>query len=118
MIHCRSAPAWAVTSTKSYERYCKGHGELRARPKINFLNYIGKQPGWSAAKPEKTWANFQDRRRTNRKMVIPSEAAMQHASTLAPEASDQAKYSRRPEETKIEWLTRGYFAFVNSMGTN
>jgi hypothetical protein len=49
-------------------------------------------------------------------MVVPSESAMQEAAAAAPSDSSQPTLSRRQEESKAEWLTKGFFAFTNAIG--
>ena len=97
---------------KEYERYCGENGEFRPRPANHFINFLAKQHGWTAGKPQNTWVSFQDTRNRSRKIVIPSDGVMQEAASSAPADSEQAKLVRGQEESKIEWLTRGYFAFA------
>lgn len=98
-----------------YSRWCGRNGEIRPRPSNHFINFIAKQPGWRAGKSEATWNSFQDRSVKKRKMVVPSDAAMQESADLAPPDSPQSKMSRKPDELKTDWLTRGYYAFMNAM---
>lgn len=100
---------------KVYERWCRIEGEFRPRPSNHFLNFMGKQYGWSAAKPESTWVSFQDKRVKQRKMVVPPESHVEDVARTAPPGSRQADLVRRPDETKTEWLTKGFFAFSEAM---
>lgn len=98
-----------------YGKWCSRNGEIRPRPSNHFINFVGKLPGWRAGQSEATWHHFQDRTVKKRKMVIPSDAAMQEANALPQADEAQIKLARSPSETKVEWLTRGYFTFMNAM---
>jgi len=95
-----------------YAAWCRRNGELRARPSKDFINYLKKLPGWRAANSEATYRNFQDRTYKKRKMVIPSDADM---ASAAKTGRAQAELLRKPDESKTEWLTRGFFAFQNAI---
>lgn len=99
-----------------YERWCRSNGEIRPRPSNHFINFIAKQPGWTAGRSEATWTHFQDKSIKKRKMVVPCDKSMQEAAALAPSGSKQPELMRLPEQTKMEWLTTGHFAFVDALG--
>jgi putative DNA primase/helicase len=99
-----------------YEDWCKRQGEFRPRPANHFLNYIGKQPGWSSGKPESTWSTLKDKSIKSRKMVVPGVQAMTDAVKHAPPASVQHDLPRDRFGTKAEWLTACFFEFERAMG--
>ena len=98
-----------------YEGWCKRQGEFRPRPANHFVNYIGKQAGWSAGKSDATWLTLKDKTIRNRKMVLPSTDAMTAALKNAPPGSQQTNLMRDRFESKAEWLTACFFAFEYAM---
>lgn len=95
-----------------YEDWCKRQGEFRPRPANHFINYIGKQVGWSAGKPVTTWANLKDKSARSRKMVIPSDVALVSAS----HSPAQKDFALDRFSGKAEWLTACFFAFEAAAG--
>lgn len=100
---------------KVYEDWCKRQGEFRPRPSNHFMNYIGKQPGWTAGRSEPSWFTRTDRRIKNRKMVVPSQQGMADALKHAPPAHKQHDLLRDRYGSKAEWLTECFFEFERSM---
>lgn len=100
---------------KVYEDWCRRQGEFRPRPSNHFLNFIGKQAGWTAGKPESTWVTLTDRTIKGRKMVVPGVQAMADAARHAPAGSPQQDLARDRFGTKAEWLTACFFAFEKAM---
>lgn len=95
----------------AYEAWCKVNGEFRPRPMNHFINYLGKQPGWTAGKPEFTWRSMRDKSPANRKMVVPASDAVAGAVKLAPAGHAQVDLTRDKFGSKAEWLTQSFFAF-------
>jgi putative DNA primase/helicase len=95
-----------------YEDWCKRQGEFRPRPSNHFINYIGKQVGWSAGKPVTTWVHLKDSTARSRKMVIPSAAAIVAAS----HGPAQKDFALDRFSSKAEWLTACFFAFEAAAG--
>lgn len=95
----------------AYESWCKANGEFRPRPMNHFINYLGKQPGWTAGKPEFTWRSMRDKSPANRKMVVPASDAVAGAVKLAPAGHAQVDLTRDKFGSKAEWLTQSFFAF-------
>lgn len=98
-----------------YEDWCKRNGEFRPRPSNHFINFIAKQTGWSAGRPEKTWTTLVDKTLRNRKMIIPPDKEMLDAQKNATEASRQHDLAREKFSTKAEWLTACFFEFESAM---
>ena len=86
-----------------YKDWCQEQGEYRPRPQNQFLNFIRKQPGWTAGEAQATWKTLHDRKKHSRKMVIPSEQALA--------AHPGGTLARENYPTKQEWLTACHFAF-------
>lgn len=101
---------------KVYEDWCKRQGEFRPRPSNHFMNYIGKQAGWTAGRSEPSWVTRTDRRIKTRKMVVPSAQAMADALKHAPPAHRQHDLQRDRFGSKAEWLTECFFEFERAMG--
>lgn len=110
-----------------YERWCRMSGEIRPRPMNQFIGYLAKLQGWQAGASVRTLDNLTEHAKAagqfkNRKMVIPSETAMNEVLKLSPKGSRQEMLMQRTDEPKYLWLTRGFFAFdqaVNeSVGAN
>ncbi len=94
---------------REYERWCTQRGE-RARRAQELIGLCGKRHQWEAGKTQNTWVNLRDKTYKKRKMVVPSEAALQ-ASLKTHPSSDQDRFQRERFQTKTDWLTLGYFAF-------
>ena len=97
-----------------YERWCELNGE-RKRGAKDLISLCGKTAGWSAGKSHPTWVNLNDRTIRNRKMVIPSEAAMAESLRLCRSGA-QTRHQRDRYGSKAEWLAAGYFSFSTSAG--
>lgn len=108
-------PCLGSSLYRVYEDWCKRQGEFRPRPANHFLNFFAKQPGWSAAKPENTWSTLIDKTPKNRKMVVPSLAAVAESIKTAPAASPLHQLHREQFSTKAEWLTACFFAFEDAI---
>lgn len=93
-----------------YQDWCRKQGEFRTLSQNQFLSFIRKQPGWTAGEAQATWKTLHDRKKHNRKMVIPSEPALA--------AHQGGPLAREKYTTKQEWLTACYFAFATSVETN
>jgi putative DNA primase/helicase len=98
-----------------YEDWCKRNGEFRPRPSNHFINFLAKQPGWTAGRPEKTWVTMADKTVRNRKMVVPADKDQIEALRLATDSHKQADLAREKFGTKAEWLTACFFAFESAM---
>ena len=98
-----------------YESWCKVNGEFRPRPANHFLNYLGKQPGWTAGKSDATWTNMRDKTVKNRKMVVPAAEDVAAAMKHAPPGSDLVNLTRDKFGSKAEWLTQCFFAFEQAV---
>lgn len=95
----------------AYEAWCKRQGEFRPRPANHFMNFMAKQPGWTAGRSEFTWTNMRDKSPKNRKMVVPAPESMAESLKLAPEGSEMRNLARQCFGSKAEWLTACFFAF-------
>lgn len=105
---------------KLYERWCRVNGEIRPRPSNHFIGHLTKIHGWTAGRSERTYHSLHPDKVNgghfkNRKMVVPSEAAVQESVRYAGEGSVQHQLIKRPDENKSLWLTRGFFAFENAI---
>lgn len=98
-----------------YEAWCKANGEFRPRPANHFLNYLGKQPGWTAGKSNPTWASMRDKAIRNRKLVVPATEDVAAAMKYAPPGSDLVNLTRDKFGSKAEWLTQCFFAFEQAI---
>jgi len=101
-------PCLGSTLYASYERWCKQQGEFRPRPANQFINFLGKRPGWSAGMAQPVWKNLNDRTPWRAKMVIPSDAALTNAAKHPGFRDDLA---REKFSSKMDWLTACRFAF-------
>ena len=98
-----------------YEAWCKRQGEFRPRPANHFLNFLAKQPGWTAGRSESTWVSFSDKTIKNRKMVVPSTEAMIESIKYDRAGGDQKNLQRAAFDSKTHWLTAGFLAFARGM---
>lgn len=89
-----------------YRGWCERTGE-RVRPSKELIGHLGKLPGWRAAESMPTWRSSRDMQTTNRKMVVPPEAAVlasvEHCAT-----GMQEKLIRAAFATQKDWLTAGF----------
>lgn len=109
-------PCLGSSLYRVYESWCKNNGEFRHRPANQFIGFIGKIHNWAAGRPVKTRVTLNDKKIKNRKLVIPSEYDMNEAVKRSGEYSKQHELLRQPEELKVDWATRCFFAFENSVG--
>jgi len=93
----------------AYERWCESHGE-RKRGAKELISLANKLPGWRAGVSTPTYVSLTDRTTKNRKMVIPSAAAVADAVRHC-RTGEQAKLLRDRFESQAEWLTACFFAF-------
>lgn len=99
-----------------YCRWCEKFGE-RVRPAKELIGHLGKLPGWRAAESMPTWRASNDMQTANRKMVVPSEAAM--LATLDGDANPlQETLLRAAHRTQKDWLTAGFEAFRQVLHPN
>lgn len=112
-------PCLGSSLYRIYVRWCRQNGEMRPRPSNHFINFLGRQPGWTAGKSEKLYVDLRAENRGNyvsRKMVVPSDEAMLASWKLAPGKAGQ--FIKSDTQSKAEWLTIGYFAFEDAMGAD
>ncbi len=97
-----------------YRKWCDRVGERDMGDK-RLIGHLKKIHGWTAGQSEPTWRNFNDRITTNRKMVVPSKAAMtqaiEHCGTGAQEKLHPDQFA-----TKKDWLTHCFFQFRDAAG--
>ncbi|MBK1719199.1 DUF5906 domain-containing protein [Thiocystis violacea] len=94
-----------------YRRWCEQRGE-RTRRMQDLIGHVSKLHGWRAGKTQNTWRHFQDKTNHKRKLVIPSSSAIERAIAADPK---QAVYRESAFKEQIEWLTSGYFAFLDAV---
>lgn len=97
-----------------YRKWCDRVGERDLGDK-RLIGHLKKLHGWSAGQSEPTWRSEVDMATTNRKMVVPSRAAMTEALNHASGAQ-QEKLHPDQFTTKKDWLTRGFFVFREAAG--
>jgi putative DNA primase/helicase len=90
----------------------RGFNNIRNQKKL--IGHLAKIPGWSAGKSINTKKSFSDPTRVNRKMVIPSEEAMQKAAINRREEA----FTPPPEGGKLAWITDCYFKFAQAIGVD
>lgn len=97
-----------------YRKWCERVGERDMGDK-RLIGHIKKLHQWSAGESTPTWNNWQERKTTNRKMVIPSAAAMTEA---IQHCTDGRQEKLHPDvfDTKKDWVTHGFFAFREAAG--
>jgi len=100
---------------RAYEAWCRRNGEQRPRPANHFINFVGKQPGWTAGRPHWTKERLNAEGRKQRKLIVPAAEAMARATRLAGPGSAQSRLEQAPEDKALDWLTRGYFAFQSAL---
>ena len=102
---------------RAYEIWCNSAGE-RTRRMQELIGLAGKKSGWQAGKPQHTWNNLLDPTDKLRKLIVPSDADMSEAAARdKTQKKTQDRLLRERFETKAKWMTAGYFAFENTMGT-
>jgi putative DNA primase/helicase len=92
---------------QAYAKWCETHGE-RKRAMKDVVSLVGKMPGWMAGGSVYTWASLTDTKARNRKMVIPSDAAMAASAKARPE---QSVHLPEKYKSRAEWLTACHFTF-------
>lgn len=97
-----------------YEDWCKRQGEFRPRPSNHFINFIGKQPGWQAGKPVHTWSDSYKTDTRRRRMVIPSEKAMEDAKKADWAGGNQKNLVRECFASATDWISAGHEAFLRA----
>lgn len=100
---------------KAYEQWCRARG-VHVHRMQEVIGTAGKKPGWRAGEVASTWSTPQDPTVKTRKMLIPTEADMERALGF-DETGAQAALMRGNGETKGHWLTRGFFAFADALGS-
>lgn len=97
-----------------YRKWC-GTTTERDMGDKRLIGHIKKLHGWTAGQSEPTWRSWQDRTTTNRKMVVPSAAAMTEA---IEHCTDGTQERLHPDQhpTKKDWLTACFFAFRQAAG--
>lgn len=97
-----------------YRKWCGSTTERDMGDK-RLIGHIKKLHGWTAGQSEPTWRSWQDRTTTNRKMVVPSAAAMTEA---IDHCTDGTQERLHPDQhaTKKDWLTACFFAFRQAAG--
>lgn len=106
-----------------YRPWCQKTGE-RDRRDSGLIGYLRKLPGWQAGTPLDTWDNLKDRKRRQRKMVVPPATAIaevRHRHAHAREPRDLKlmfgpTLDQASGMTKTEWLTECFFAFESAVG--
>lgn len=96
---------------KLYEHWCDRHGE-RKRGMKDLISLAGKQAGWTAGVSVKLYEDLSPEgmgKFKNRKMIVPSDKAMDQALVLADDG--MRKIVERGQRTKVEWLTACFFHF-------
>lgn len=123
-------PCLGSSLYRAYSAWCDRHGERRRGAK-DLISLLGKQPGWSAGRVEKTHnslstADLAGTPRRSRKMVVPANVSIERAyqdAYLSDEVdpdqiAEPREYLQRNDETKAKWLTRCFFAFEQAMGND
>lgn len=96
-----------------YRKWCERVGERDMGDK-RLIGHIKKLHGWTAGQSEPTWKNWQNRTTTNRKMIVPSAAAMAEAVEHCSDGRQEGLL--QGDATKKDWLTTGFFAFRDAAG--
>jgi len=95
----------------AYKKWAGIVGVARPRDEVQFIGYVGRLPGWQAGRAVSTLENLNGSAYKNRKMVIPSAAALAEAQAAGAKTigdGDGAKLRGR-------WLTECFFAFGNAL---
>jgi putative DNA primase/helicase len=97
-----------------YSAWAKRHNIARPRDIAKFIGYISSLPGWEAGKAQPTYDTLNSAEKKNRKMVVPSDEAIQKAelSNLQSKGGVLSKGNGH----KNVWLTEGFFKFRNALG--
>lgn len=100
---------------KAYELWCERHGE-RKRGMKDLISLAGKQPGWRAGESIGTWTTLQDRSNKNRKLVVPTETAVDLAWKEHRQDWHPPSWHRDNHPSAKDWLTACHFAFEQALG--
>ena len=95
-----------------YSAWARERGFNNIRNQKKLIGHLAKIPGWSAGKPVTTKKSFSDSTRVSRKMVIPSDDAMEKAAINRREPA----FTPPPEGGKLAWITDCYFKFAQAIG--
>lgn len=101
---------------QAYSGWCERNGE-RKRKAQDLVGMCKKLPGWRAGNSERTHASLHERDAAhfvNRKLVVPSEAAMRESVAANPDV--QRDLLQQADETRARWMTRCFFAFERALG--
>lgn len=97
-----------------YRKWCERVGERDMGDK-RLIGHAKKLHGWTAGQSDPTWRSWQDRTTTNRKMVVPSAAAMTEAIDHCSTGKQEQLHPDR-HQTKKDWLTACFFEFREAAG--
>lgn len=93
-----------------YDRFCAEQGE-RSRPAKELVGHLRKLEGWRAGESMPTWRGSALLETVNRKMIVPSEAAMAKGAELC-HSGKQESLVRGAFATQKDWLTAGFEAMA------
>ena len=99
-----------------YSLWCERNGE-RKRKAQDVIGFLKKLPGWQAGMPQRTHPSLRESDAgayVNRKLIVPSEAAMLESAALNPNV--QRPLLQDQGEAKSRWATRCFFAFERAVG--
>jgi putative DNA primase/helicase len=95
----------------AYARWARSALVHRARDLTQFIGYVGRLPGWVAGKAFPTYESIGATTRKNRKMVIPSDAALADAmKTTSGHVMKQGE-----GQSQQSWLTECFFKFQQAL---
>jgi len=95
----------------AYKKWAGIVGVARPRDETQFIGYVGRLPGWQAGKAVSTLEDLNSTTYKNRKMVIPSPAALAEAQTAGAKTISDGDGSK----LRGRWLTECFFAFGNAL---
>lgn len=98
---------------RAYDRWCDARGERRRAAK-ELISLIGKMHGWRAGASTPTYERVNSKTTKNRKMVVPSPAAIEESVSRC-RTGQQAELVRDRFSTQAEWLTHCFFAFERAI---
>ena len=103
-------PAGSSDVYAAYAAWCRREGVKYPRESNQFAGYLLKQDGWTRGHHDRYDSTHYVGPAKRQRFFIPGPALMERAAARDPAAD----YRQRPDQTKTQWLTDGYFAFHNA----